>query len=42
MSTTTSTLPVIFFGHGSPMIALQTNATTQTWWELGRRWRPAG
>jgi len=25
------TLPVIFFGHGSPMIALQTNAVTETW-----------
>ena len=24
------TMPVIFFGHGSPMIALQTNAVTET------------
>lgn len=24
-------LPVIFFGHGSPMIALQENAVTRTW-----------
>lgn len=26
-----SRMPVVFFGHGSPMIALETNATTRTW-----------
>jgi 4,5-DOPA dioxygenase extradiol len=25
------TMPVVFFGHGSPMIALETNATSQAW-----------
>jgi 4,5-DOPA dioxygenase extradiol len=30
-----SRLPVVFFGHGSPMIALQTNDTTQTWAAMG-------
>jgi 4,5-DOPA dioxygenase extradiol len=24
-------MPVVFFGHGSPMIALETNDTTRTW-----------
>ncbi|WP_428374312.1 4,5-DOPA dioxygenase extradiol [Lichenicoccus sp.] len=24
-------MPVVFFGHGSPMIALETNATTRRW-----------
>ena len=28
-------LPVIFFGHGSPMIALETNDTTRTWAAMG-------
>lgn len=28
-------LPVVFFGHGSPMIALETNATTETWAAMG-------
>ena len=31
------TMPVIFFGHGSPMIALQTNAVTETWQRLARQ-----
>ena len=30
-----SRLPVIFFGHGSPMIALETNDTTRTWKAMG-------
>lgn len=30
-----SRLPVIFFGHGSPMIALETNDTTRTWRAMG-------
>ena len=30
-----SRLPVIFFGHGSPMIALETNDTTSTWRTMG-------
>ncbi len=30
-----SRLPVIFFGHGSPMIALETNETTRQWRAMG-------
>jgi len=30
-----SRMPVVFFGHGSPMIALETNDTTQTWKAMG-------
>jgi 4,5-DOPA dioxygenase extradiol len=30
-----SRLPAIFFGHGSPMIALETNDTTRTWKAMG-------
>ncbi|MBO9560071.1 MAG: 4,5-DOPA dioxygenase extradiol [Caulobacter sp.] len=30
-----SRLPVVFFGHGSPMIALETNDTTRTWKAMG-------
>lgn len=40
MSASSSTLPVLFFGHGSPMIALETNATTHIWQTLGERWQP--
>ena len=29
-------MPVVFFGHGSPMIALETNDTTQTWKAMGQ------
>ncbi len=28
------TMPLVFFGHGSPMIALETNATSQAWTEI--------
>ena len=27
-------MPLVFFGHGSPMIALETNATSQAWVEI--------
>jgi len=30
-------LPVIFFGHGNPMYAIQDNRFTSTWKELGER-----
>ncbi|KRA70546.1 extradiol dioxygenase [Caulobacter sp. Root656] len=30
-----SRMPVVFFGHGSPMIALETNDTTRTWRAMG-------
>jgi 4,5-DOPA dioxygenase extradiol len=30
-----SRLPVLFLGHGSPMIALETNDTTRTWAAMG-------
>ena len=30
-----SRTPVVFFGHGSPMIALETNDTTRTWAAMG-------
>lgn len=30
-----SRLPVVFFGHGSPMIALETNDITKTWKAMG-------
>ncbi|WP_426011778.1 4,5-DOPA dioxygenase extradiol [Caulobacter sp. DWR2-3-1b2] len=30
-----SRMPVVFFGHGSPMIALETNDTTQAWKAMG-------
>jgi 4,5-DOPA dioxygenase extradiol len=28
-------MPIVFFGHGSPMIALETNDTTKTWKAMG-------
>jgi len=28
-------LPAVFFGHGSPMVALETNDTTRCWAQLG-------
>jgi 4,5-DOPA dioxygenase extradiol len=30
-------MPVVFFGHGSPMIALQDNAVTQRWRAIAQR-----
>lgn len=32
-----SRLPVIFFGHGSPMVALEKSAVTRTWGEIAAR-----
>src|ERR1700683_4257829 len=29
-----SRMPVVFFGHGSPMIALEDNATSRAWAEI--------
>lgn len=31
----TSTMPAVFFGHGSPMNAIETNEYTEAWRELG-------
>jgi 4,5-DOPA dioxygenase extradiol len=31
------TMPVIFFGHGNPMNAIEENAYTKAWVEIGRR-----
>lgn len=28
-------MPVVFFGHGSPMVALETNQTSRAWGEIG-------
>jgi 4,5-DOPA dioxygenase extradiol len=37
-----ATMPAVFFGHGNPMNAIQPNAWTQAWAELGRTMpRPA-
>jgi len=33
--TASTPMPAIFFGHGSPMIALENNATSALWAELG-------
>ena len=33
----TSRMPAIFFGHGSPMNALEDNSFTQAWAEIGQR-----
>ena len=30
-------MPVVFFGHGSPVIALEDNATTESWADIGRQ-----
>ena len=36
-----SRLPIVFFGHGSPMVALEKSATTQSWNRIaGRIGRP--
>lgn len=32
-----SRLPIVFFGHGSPMIALEKNAVTKTWNDMAAR-----
>lgn len=32
-----SRLPVIFFGHGSPMVALEKSATTRAWNDIAQR-----
>ena len=37
MSEPAARLPTAFFGHGSPMIALETNATTEAWAALAQR-----
>ena len=29
-------MPAIFFGHGNPMNAIQSNAYTEAWAEIGR------
>ena len=31
------TLPAIFFGHGSPMNAIQTNVYTESWRRIGEQ-----
>ena len=33
---TTNVMPAVFFGHGSPMNAIQTNSYTEAWGEIGR------
>ncbi|WP_300573211.1 4,5-DOPA dioxygenase extradiol [Phenylobacterium sp.] len=35
MSAPAERLPVVFFGHGSPMIAIETNDTTAAWAAIG-------
>lgn len=35
-------MPAIFVGHGSPMNAIQDNAWSRTWQELGQRYTPKG
>lgn len=36
----TQTQPAIFLGHGSPMNALENNQFTETWKQLGARFKP--
>lgn len=36
-STTSGPTPLVFFGHGSPMVALEQSATTRAWAEIARR-----
>ena len=31
------TMPALFFGHGNPMNAIEENAYTNAWAEIGRR-----
>jgi 4,5-DOPA dioxygenase extradiol len=33
---TNATMPIVFFGHGSPTIALETNDVTRTWREMAK------
>ena len=33
----TQRMPVVFFGHGSPMVAIEANDTSRAWRDLGRR-----
>ena len=35
---TSTAMPAVFFGHGSPMIALETNETTAAWKALADGW----
>ena len=39
-SAVATTMPVVFFGHGSPTIALETNAVTRTWREMAQAMPP--
>ena len=34
-SATVGLMPAVFFGHGSPMNALETNRYTEAWSDLG-------
>src|SRR5215211_2048166 len=36
MNVSNARMPAIFFGHGNPMNALQSNVYTETWRRMGR------